>query len=88
MGYPTNPESNDLVFSHLYELSNNPNTKFTDWVAYEVNVINFGTSHGRKWRSEPLLKETDTLEPSDYKDANKPPLKADRDPSLENYCKN
>jgi endonuclease G len=25
---------NDVVFNHTYALSNNPKTKFADWVAY------------------------------------------------------
>jgi endonuclease G len=36
--------NNDVAFNHTYALSNNPTTKFADWVAYEVNVLNFGVS--------------------------------------------
>lgn len=42
LGCPLNPEGNDLVFGHVYALSNNGDTKFADWVAYEVDVTNFG----------------------------------------------
>ena len=76
-GCPENPERNTLVFGHLYALSNNPTTKFADWVAYEVDVVNFGVSPGRVWHSDPLLAESATLQPNDYKGANKA-LKADR----------
>jgi len=76
-GCPTNPDGNDLVFGHLYALSNNPTTKFSDWVAYEVDVTNFGASPGRNWKEDPLLDESKTLEPSDYKKANRE-LKIDR----------
>jgi hypothetical protein len=36
--------NNDVAFNHTYALSNNPTTKFADWIAYEVNVLNFGVS--------------------------------------------
>ena len=77
-GCPENPLDNDLVFTHLYALSNNPKTKFADWVAYEVNPTNFGTSPGRVWLSDPLLDSADTLEKADYKGANKSQLQAER----------
>ncbi|MCJ8338044.1 MAG: DNA/RNA non-specific endonuclease [Pseudomonadales bacterium] len=77
-GCPSNPADNDLVFGHLYALSNNPQTKFADWVAYEVSPINFGTSPGRVWLSDPLLNSARTLEKADYKGANSSALKADR----------
>ena len=68
---PSSPDSNDLLFTHLYAASNNPETKFFDWVAYEVNVTNFGTFPGRKWAADPLLSEDETLEADDYKGASK-----------------
>ncbi len=78
LGCPVNPGSNDLIFAHHYALSNNSDTKFADWVAYEVDVINFGDSPGRKWKTDPLLEENETLEAADYKKANSSSLKADR----------
>jgi endonuclease G len=78
LGCPSNPESNDLVFGHVYALSNNGNTKFADWVAYEVDVSNFGNTPGRKWTVEPLLDESNTLEAGDYKNASSSSLEADR----------
>lgn len=77
-GCPSNPVDNDLVFNHLYALSNNPKTKFADWVAYEVNPVNFGQSPGRVWQNDPLLDSEDTLEKADYKNANSSDLQADR----------
>lgn len=71
IGCPSNPEGNDLLFGHVYALSNNPTTKFADWVAYEVNVLNFGNSPGRNWKTDPLLEEDETLEIGDYKEAHK-----------------
>ena len=78
LGCPDNPDGNDLVFAHVYALSNNKTTKFADWVAYEVDVVNFGDSPGRSWKADPLLGEDSTLEPGDYKGAHSSTLKADR----------
>lgn len=78
LGCPANSEGNDLIVSHIYALSNNPTTKFADWVAYEVNPVNYGVSPGRDWKSDPLLADDETLEESDYKGANKSGLEADR----------
>lgn len=78
LGCPASPTENTQVFGHLYALSNNPDTKFADWVAYEVDVVNFGESPGRDWSADPLLEGSDTLEEPDYKDSSKPPLDADR----------
>jgi len=77
-GCPEDPANNDLVFAHLYALSNNPKTKFADWVAYEVSPTNFGTTPGRVWLNDPLLDSANTLEKGDYKGANKSLLQADR----------
>ncbi|EAR62038.1 putative DNA/RNA non-specific endonuclease [Oceanospirillum sp. MED92] len=66
------------MFGHVYALSNNGNTKFADWVAYEVDVSNFGNTPGRKWAVEPLLGENKTLEAADYKSASSSVLEADR----------
>lgn len=70
-------ENNDVVFNHTYALSNNPTTKFADWVAYEVNVLNFGDSPGRKWGNDSLIDDDESLEEPDYKSAFKE-LKTDR----------
>lgn len=78
LGCPQNPAENRLVFGHLYALSNNSNSKMADWVAYEVDVANFGESPGRNWASDPLLSSDITLEKPDYEDASKEPLDADR----------
>lgn len=48
LGCPGNPAGNDLIFGHIHSLSNNPTTKFADWVAYKVDVINFGPSSPRR----------------------------------------
>ena len=69
--------NNDVVFNHTYALSNNPKTKFADWVAYEVNVTNFGDSPGRNWGNDALVDDDESLEEADYKGAFKA-LKTDR----------
>ncbi len=66
LGCPENPPSNDLIFTHVYALSNNPTTKFADWVAYEVDVLNFGYTPAATWKSYPLLSDDVTLETKDY----------------------
>jgi endonuclease G len=66
-----------MIFERLYALSHNPTTKFADWVAYEVDVQNFGTHTNRDWGNQPLLSEEERLEEKDYKGAYKA-LKTDR----------
>lgn len=78
LGCPANPEGNTLIFQHLYALSNDNNTKFADWVAYEVDVVNFGPSPGRDWDSDPLLGDDQTLEEDDYRGAHNSNLESDR----------
>ncbi len=73
-GCPANPVGNSLLFGHLYALSNNPVTKLADWVAYEVDVTNFGPSPGRDWKADPLLDEKETLEDGDYSHVDKQQL--------------
>lgn len=77
LGCPDSPTSNDLVIKYSYALSNNPATKFADWVAYEVDVRNFGDSPGRAWKKDPVLDDSETLEPADYSGASSA-LKVDR----------
>jgi len=69
LGCPNSAAGNDIVFGHVYAASNNPSTKFADWVAYEVNVANFGASPNRNWAPDPLLDESKTLEENDYSKA-------------------
>ncbi len=65
---PTSLSStNKLIRRNIYILSNNPKTKFTDWVAYKVTSDTIGRSKTRRWKADPLLKPENTLEPADYK---------------------
>ncbi|WP_281545884.1 DNA/RNA non-specific endonuclease [Grimontia sp. SpTr1] len=66
LGCPEVREENNLVFTHIYALSNNPTTKFADWTAYEVNVLNFGPGPGRDWMENNLIPDEDKLEERDY----------------------
>jgi len=64
------PDGNELVIRDIYVLSNNPETKFADWIAYQVLPENIGSSQNRVWRADPWLSATSTLEPDDYRGAN------------------
>ena len=77
-GCPESPQSSTVIHRHIYALSNNPETKFADWVAYEVNPSNYGNTVGRSFRGDPLLPRDETLEDSDYKGAYTSELEADR----------
>ena len=65
--------SNKLIARQIYCLSNNPDTKFADWVAYRVDSesIKAGMKTKRNWKADPALPEDETLEPEDFKGANK-----------------
>ena len=76
-GCPNSPDGNDLLIKYSYALSNDPTTKFADWVAYEVDVRNFGDSPGRAWKADPVLDDAETLEPDDYQGASRA-IKIDR----------
>ncbi|WP_367158956.1 DNA/RNA non-specific endonuclease [Ferrovibrio sp.] len=61
------PAHNTLLSRPTHTLSNNPETKFSDWVAYRVNPKNFGRGQRRNWQRDPDLAEDSTLAPADYK---------------------
>lgn len=71
------PTSNDVVTREIYVLSNNPRTKFADWVAYKVTKETIGPSKNRNWAKDPLLDVKVTMEPHDY-DGAPEALKIDR----------
>ncbi|WP_255314896.1 DNA/RNA non-specific endonuclease [Vibrio cyclitrophicus] len=62
-------DGNVVIFERLYALSQNKKTQFADWVAYEVDILNFGTSTNRTWKNNPLLDDTERLEKGDYSGA-------------------
>lgn len=71
-GIPLGTSSdNRLVVRSIYCLSNNPDTKLADWVAYRVDseTMKAGTRTKRTWRADPALPADETLEPADYKGA-------------------
>ena len=41
------PATNTLLIREIYALSNNPETKFADWVAYRVTADTIGPSRSR-----------------------------------------
>lgn len=57
---------NRLIHRQSYVLSNNRHTKFADWVAYTVEPGRFGSKRDRRWRADPDLPASETLEPEDY----------------------
>lgn len=75
------PETNKIISREVYTLSNNGRTKFADWVAYCVSKDTMTKKGGKKtereWNADPELSDAETLEPDDYKDANKK-IKTDR----------
>ncbi|MEC4724297.1 DNA/RNA non-specific endonuclease [Shewanella sp. D64] len=62
-------KGNVVIFERLYALSQSQKTQFADWVAYEVDVMNFGNTTNRTWKNNPLLEEDERLEKGDYTDA-------------------
>lgn len=64
------PATNDLIIREIYILSSNDQTKFADWVGYRVRREAIGSTKSRIWKQDPYLSNDETLEPSDYRDAN------------------
>lgn len=71
------PGLDDIVVREIYTLASNDLTKLADWVAYRVTPDSIGKSGERKWRADPWLDPSETLEPEDYEGANAA-LKVDR----------
>ncbi len=69
-GCPDGARGQELVVREIYILSNNPATKFADWVAYRITAETIGSTRTRVWRADPALPGTSTLEPADYTGAN------------------
>jgi endonuclease G len=68
-GCPTgSPKTNEQISHHLLILSNNPSTKFADWVAYTITSKTLGSHCQRKWMQDPDIPPGDTLSPADYRD--------------------
>ncbi len=67
------PETNKLIARPIYCMSNNSDTKFADWVAYRIDAqtVSGSSKTKRNWMADPVLPENETLEPEDYKGANK-----------------
>lgn len=71
-GCPTGANADDTVLAHhIYAISNNPRTKFADWVAYKVTADKINSGCKRVWARDPDLDPGTTLEPKDYTGANK-----------------
>ncbi|WP_193172378.1 DNA/RNA non-specific endonuclease [Nisaea nitritireducens] len=74
---PVAKTDNRVLIRTSHTLSNNAETKFADWVAYDVVPAGIGKSQRRVWRPDPMLPPDESLEPADYKGAHKA-LKTDR----------
>jgi endonuclease G len=61
------PDTNDIIVREIYTLSSNDLTKFADWVAYKITPDTIGSGCTRRWKSDPNLDPSETLEPEDYK---------------------
>lgn len=65
------PATNQEISRSIYILSNNPETKFADWVAYRVDPAFFTDPQSRGgWATDPDLSPNDTLTQSEYDHAN------------------
>jgi endonuclease G len=77
-GCPTGASPNDtIVVHHILALSNNPTTKFADWVAYQIRADTIGSGCSCTWKADPDLNPDVTLRPSDYEGLREA-LKSDR----------
>lgn len=64
------PTSNTVIARSIYVLSNNPSTRFSDWLAYRVQPDFLdGQGSNRNWKQDPDLAPEETMHPSDYDDA-------------------
>jgi len=63
------PSTNDLIFRPAYITSTNDLTKMADWVAYKFSKQSIGKIYNPELRTDPLLSNTETLEPNDYNKA-------------------
>ncbi|MFV2058960.1 MAG: DNA/RNA non-specific endonuclease [Thiohalomonadales bacterium] len=65
------PATNDVIFRRAYIVSTNDLTKMPEWVAYKFSKQSIGKASKPVLRSDPLLSDNETLEPSDYKASKK-----------------
>ena len=71
-GCPKGTPANDVIVTHhILKLSNNPVTKFADWVAYKITSDTLGSECKRIWHEDPDVSTDVTLIPSDYRDVRK-----------------
>ncbi len=67
-GCPIGMSRDDKIIAHhILELSNNPKTKFADWVAYKITADTLGKGCKRTWERDPDLDPMKTLSPQDYR---------------------
>ena len=61
------PSGDRIIRRSIYTLANNPDTKFADWVAYQITPQTIGPTQKREWHRDPDLPKNESLSPSDYK---------------------
>lgn len=68
LGCPVGNDAENIVVDHdIYILSLNFETKFADWVAYQIKAEYLrGGSHPRNWRQDPDIPDDIAMKPSDY----------------------
>jgi len=70
-GCPSNaPIYSELIIRDIYTLSLNNLTKFADWAAYKVTKNTIGRPGKIEISVDTLLRDTESLEPQDYKGIN------------------
>lgn len=61
------PSTNRAVDHEILRLSQNPTTKFADWVAYRITIESkTGPSRPRNFKGDPLVPNTEELGTADY----------------------
>lgn len=66
-----------IIVRAAYTIDADPETRFARWVAYKVTAETMAANRPRQWAADPALVEAATLEPEDYRDANRT-LRVDR----------
>lgn len=54
---PSSPDKNILTDAHAFVISQDTSTKMSDWIVYEVCVVNFGALPGCNWGNNSLISK-------------------------------
>ncbi len=77
---PIGTNIKNMTIDHgIFTISYNPETKFSDWVAYKVIKKNLdGETRKRNWKKDPMIPIEHSLQPKDFRGLNAAPLNFDR----------